>query len=36
VSGAGIVRELGVSMDADERARLERSAEILREHLTKV
>ncbi|MEO8425137.1 MAG: L-lactate dehydrogenase, partial [Actinomycetota bacterium] len=33
VSGAGIVRELGVSMDEDERARLERSAEVLREHL---
>lgn len=36
VSGAGIVRELGVSMDEDERARLERSAEVLREHLEKI
>lgn len=36
VSGAGIVRDLGVSMDDDERARLERSAEVLREHLAKV
>jgi L-lactate dehydrogenase len=33
VSGAGIVRTLGVSMDADEEGRLRRSAEILREHL---
>jgi L-lactate dehydrogenase len=36
VSGAGIVRELGVSMDDDEHARLERSAEVLRDHLAKV
>jgi L-lactate dehydrogenase len=33
VSGAGIVGELGVSIDEDERARLERSAEVLREYL---
>jgi L-lactate dehydrogenase len=33
VSGAGIVRTLGVSMDEDERDRLARSAEVLREHL---
>jgi L-lactate dehydrogenase len=33
VSGAGIVRTLGVSMDDDERGRLARSAEVLREHL---
>ena len=30
VSGAGVVREVGVSLDDDERARLERSAEVLR------
>ncbi len=36
VSGTGIVRELGVSMDDGERARLERSAEVLREHLARV
>jgi L-lactate dehydrogenase len=36
VSGTGIVRELGVSMDEGERARLDRSAEVLREHLAKV
>ncbi len=36
VSGAGILRELGVSIDDDERLRLERSAEILRGHLAKV
>jgi L-lactate dehydrogenase len=36
VSGAGIVRDLGVSMDEGERGRLERSAEVLREHLGKV
>jgi L-lactate dehydrogenase len=33
VSGTGIVRELGVQMDGDEHARLERSAQVLREHL---
>jgi L-lactate dehydrogenase len=33
VSGDGIVREVGVSMDDDERARLERSAEVLRDHV---
>jgi L-lactate dehydrogenase len=33
VSGTGVVREVGVSMDADERARLERSASVLRESL---
>jgi L-lactate dehydrogenase len=33
VSGAGVVRELGVAMDDEERSRLERSASILREHL---
>jgi L-lactate dehydrogenase len=33
VSGAGIVRTLGVSMDDDERGRLARSAQVLREHL---
>lgn len=31
VSGAGVARELGVSMDAVERERLERSAAVLRE-----
>jgi hypothetical protein len=36
VSGDGVVRELGVSMDDDERARLARSAAVLREHLAKV
>jgi L-lactate dehydrogenase len=36
VSGTGVVRELGVSMDEGERARLDRSAEVLREHLAKV
>lgn len=36
VSGTGIVRELGVSMDESERARLDRSAEVLREHLAQV
>jgi L-lactate dehydrogenase len=36
VSGSGIIREVGVSVDADERARLERSAEVLREHLRRV
>lgn len=33
VSGSGVVREVGVAIDADERARLERSAEVLRESL---
>ncbi len=36
VSGSGIVRELGVSIDEDERHRLEASAAVLREHLLKV
>jgi L-lactate dehydrogenase len=36
VSGSGILREVGVSIDAEERARLERSAEVLREHLERV
>lgn len=36
VSGAGIVRTLGVSMDDDEQARLERSAEVLRDHLARL
>jgi L-lactate dehydrogenase len=36
VSGTGIVREVGVSIDTGERARLERSAEVLREHLAHV
>jgi L-lactate dehydrogenase len=36
VSGAGIVRDLGVSMDEDERGRLDRSAEVLREQLAKI
>ncbi len=36
VSGTGVVRELGVSMDDGERARLARSAEVLREHLAGV
>jgi L-lactate dehydrogenase len=36
VSGSGIVREVGLSIDAGERARLERSAEVLREHLGRV
>jgi L-lactate dehydrogenase len=31
VSGAGVVRQIGVSMDEGERARLERSANVLRE-----
>jgi L-lactate dehydrogenase len=33
VSGAGVVRTLGVAMDDDERGRLARSAQVLREHL---
>jgi L-lactate dehydrogenase len=33
VSGAGVVRDVGVAMDADERARLDRSAAVLRETL---
>lgn len=33
VSGSGIVRELGVSIDEDEQQRLEASAAVLREHL---
>jgi L-lactate dehydrogenase len=36
VSGSGIIREVGLSIDAGERARLERSAEVLREHLGRV
>jgi L-lactate dehydrogenase len=36
VSGSGLVREVGVAIDAGERARLERSAEVLREHLRRV
>jgi L-lactate dehydrogenase len=36
VSGEGVVRELGVSMDDGERARLDRSADVLREHLARV
>ena len=36
VSGTGVVRELGVSMDEGEHARLERSAEVLREYLGRV
>jgi L-lactate dehydrogenase len=36
VSGDGVVRELGVSMDDDERARLERSAEVLRRGLARI
>ncbi len=32
VCGAGVAREIGVSVDRDERERLERSAEVLREH----
>jgi L-lactate dehydrogenase len=36
VSGAGVVREVGVTMDADERSRLERSAEVLRERLERL
>jgi L-lactate dehydrogenase len=36
VSGSGIVREVGLSTDAGERARLERSAEVLRENLGRV
>jgi L-lactate dehydrogenase len=36
VSGSGLVREVGVAIDAGERARLERSAEVLREHLERV
>jgi L-lactate dehydrogenase len=33
VSGSGIVRDLGVSLNDDERSRLERSADVLRTHL---
>lgn len=36
VSGTGIVRELGVQMDEEEHARLERSAQVLREHLAQL
>jgi len=36
VSGSGIVRELGVTLDEDERARLERSAELLRGQLERL
>jgi L-lactate dehydrogenase len=36
VSGAGVVRDVGVSIDDEERARLERSAEVLREHNRRV
>ena len=36
VSGTGVVRELGVSMDEVERAHLERSAGVLRESLERV
>lgn len=36
VSGDGVVRELGVSMDDDERARLARSADVLRAALAQV
>ena len=32
VCGVGVAREIGVSVDRDERERLERSAEVLREH----
>jgi L-lactate dehydrogenase len=32
VCGAGVAREIGVSVDRDERERLERSAEVLRKH----
>ena len=35
VSGSGIVRELGVSIDEDEQRRLDASAAVLREHLQK-
>jgi L-lactate dehydrogenase len=33
VSGEGVVRDVGVSMDASERERLDRSAHVLREHV---
>jgi L-lactate dehydrogenase len=36
VCGAGVARELGVSMDDDERTRLDRSAAVLRDHLEHV
>lgn len=36
VSGSGIVRELGVSIDEDEQQRLDASAAVLREHLQKI
>jgi L-lactate dehydrogenase len=36
VSGSGIVREVGVSLDDDERLRLDRSAAVLRETLLRV
>jgi len=36
VSGSGIVRELGVSIDEDEQHRLDASAAVLREHLQKI
>jgi L-lactate dehydrogenase len=34
VSGAGVVRQVGVGLSEDEQARLDRSAAILREHLS--
>jgi L-lactate dehydrogenase len=36
VSGSGIVRELGVSIDEDEQQRLDASAAVLREYLQKI
>jgi L-lactate dehydrogenase len=36
VCGAGVAREIGVSVDQDERERLERSAGVLREHVASI
>jgi L-lactate dehydrogenase len=36
VTGGGIVRELGVQVDDEERSRLEGSAQVLRDHLTQL
>jgi L-lactate dehydrogenase len=36
VSGEGVVRQVGVSMDAEEHERLERSVAVLREHAARV
>jgi len=36
VSGEGVVRAVGVSMDANEQERLERSAQVLRQHVDSI